>query len=263
MKSTSGIPSNRGCGCFALYLSWHRARPSRVECWRLKNGLIDSAEFATGTFPNNSDTDTDGLTDGAEVTVHNSDPTGIDTDGDTLADGREVNELSTDPTKLDSDEDTFDDNLELALGTVPSDASSKPNAIVAIASGAWDDPASWSNGVAPGPGKNYVGLGTVTGRVQSGSGTFRGDSLTLVGPDMTFESNHDGDAAANLILDNVSIEVGRINSLGGALDIRGDVFVDVGRHALNLNSKFTGGGRLAFQGGDAITTERSVTLNGE
>ena len=228
-----------------------------------EDGLNDREELAVSTFPNQSDTDGDGLNDGSEVKEHLSDPLRADTDRDTLTDGREVNELNTDPTKADTDEDTFDDNIELALGTVPSDAGSKPNAIVAVAPGDWNDPETWSNGIAPEPGKHYVALGNVAGRISSGRETFRGDSLTLVGPDMVLELDHDGDAVANLILDNASVRVGKSNSLGGALDIRGEIQVDLGSHALTLNSRLTGGGNLSFQGGNSIESSGSVVLNGE
>jgi hypothetical protein len=44
----------------------------------------------TGTDPNNSDTDGDGLDDGAEVTTHSTDPVKSDSDGDGVPDGWEV-----------------------------------------------------------------------------------------------------------------------------------------------------------------------------
>ncbi|WP_455392711.1 transglutaminase domain-containing protein [[Eubacterium] cellulosolvens] len=68
------------------------------------------------TFPNSSDSDNDGLSDGKEVNPHKTNPNSNDTDGDGLLDGydrqNELGELSghngyqpTDPLKTDSDED--------------------------------------------------------------------------------------------------------------------------------------------------------------
>jgi hypothetical protein len=54
------------------------------------DGLTDSQERALGTDPNDSDTDEDGLTDGAEVFTHGTDPLDSDTDGGSVNDGEEI-----------------------------------------------------------------------------------------------------------------------------------------------------------------------------
>ena len=55
-----------------------------------RDGLTNLQEFQTGTDPNNSDTDGDGLLDGDEVNVYHTSPLLGDTDGDGLWDGLEV-----------------------------------------------------------------------------------------------------------------------------------------------------------------------------
>jgi len=92
------------------------------------DGLSDSRESELGTDPTDSDTDGDGLQDGAEVNEYDTDPTDPDTDGDGYGDGAEVNEYGTDPTDgedypgRDSDGDGLSDSRESELGTDPTDA---------------------------------------------------------------------------------------------------------------------------------------------
>lgn len=54
------------------------------------DGLDDEEEVRRGTDPDLADTDSDGLTDGAEVVRYGTDPTNPDTDGDGFNDGQEV-----------------------------------------------------------------------------------------------------------------------------------------------------------------------------
>lgn len=61
------------------------------------DGIYNFAESRFGTDVNNSDTDGDGLLDGAEVFIHGSSPLLLDTDGDSLTDPYEVNVLGSDP----------------------------------------------------------------------------------------------------------------------------------------------------------------------
>ena len=55
-----------------------------------RDGLIESEENRLATSPTKADTDGDGLADGDEANVYQSDPLLYDTDGDTFDDGREV-----------------------------------------------------------------------------------------------------------------------------------------------------------------------------
>ncbi len=77
------------------------------------DGLTNEQEYALGTFPNDNDSDKDGLMDGAEVNIHGTDPLAIDTDGDGLGDGDEVNIHNTNPLEADSDFDGLGDYQEL------------------------------------------------------------------------------------------------------------------------------------------------------
>jgi len=55
-----------------------------------KDGLTDDREKALGLMLDNPDTDGDGLSDGDEVLVYNTNPLNPDTDGDGFTDGSEV-----------------------------------------------------------------------------------------------------------------------------------------------------------------------------
>ncbi|MEN0060505.1 MAG: hypothetical protein AAGA48_00070 [Myxococcota bacterium] len=54
------------------------------------DGLVNADEDRLGTDPLNPDTDSDGLLDGEEVSVHGTDPLDADSDGGGLGDGDEV-----------------------------------------------------------------------------------------------------------------------------------------------------------------------------
>jgi hypothetical protein len=79
--------------------------------------------FALGSGP---DLDGDGLSDGAEVNVHGTDPLDPDTDDDGLSDGDEVDVHGTDPLDVDTDGDGYSDGYEVATGTDPLDRNSRP-----------------------------------------------------------------------------------------------------------------------------------------
>jgi hypothetical protein len=72
-------------------------------------------EFSRGTYPNDSDSDNDGLEDGAEVNVHFTDPRDADSDDDNLTDGDEVLIYVSDPNNPDSDEDGLADGEEVVV----------------------------------------------------------------------------------------------------------------------------------------------------
>jgi transglutaminase-like putative cysteine protease len=100
-----------------------------------KDGLINGDEILLGSNPFIPDTDGDGLLDGPEVHVHNTDPTNPDTDADGLQDGFEVNTLypesttdwtgdgdfdfRTDPNNPDTDEGGTIDGVEFETGSKP------------------------------------------------------------------------------------------------------------------------------------------------
>lgn len=88
------------------------------------DGLTDLQEPTFGTDPYNSDSDFDGLGDGAEVQEYSTNPLVADTDGGGVFDGTEVvsglNPLDPlDDGTLDSDRDGLTDQQEVELGTQP------------------------------------------------------------------------------------------------------------------------------------------------
>ncbi|WP_420640953.1 protein kinase domain-containing protein [Candidatus Leptofilum sp.] len=70
------------------------------------------------------DSDGDGLSDGQEADVTNTDPNNPDSDGDGISDGEEVNDLGTDPNDADSDDDGLSDGDEATWDTDPLDPDS-------------------------------------------------------------------------------------------------------------------------------------------
>jgi len=91
------------------------------------DGLDNKGEHDNGTDPKDPDSDDDGLNDGDEVNVHNSDPldadTDMDMDMDTLSDGDEVNIHRSSPTLTDTDGDGLSDPDEVNIHmTDPNDA---------------------------------------------------------------------------------------------------------------------------------------------
>jgi len=89
------------------------------------DGLTNGAELDEhGTDPLDPDTDGDGLSDGAEVNTLHTDPVDPDTDGDGLDDGTEVNAHGTDPKSDDTDGDGLPDGVEVANHTDPLNGDS-------------------------------------------------------------------------------------------------------------------------------------------
>lgn len=87
------------------------------------DGLSDRAEISVhGTNPLNPDTDGDGLGDGEEI-ASSTNPHIPDTDGDGLQDGTET-EFGSDPLVPDTDEDGVDDFIEYRIGSNPTTAHS-------------------------------------------------------------------------------------------------------------------------------------------
>ncbi len=89
------------------------------------DGLTNLQEFQNNAFPNNPDTDGDGLLDGPEVEVHGTLANNTDSDGDQLLDGAEV-AGTTLANNADTDGDGYSDSQELAAGTNPNLITSVP-----------------------------------------------------------------------------------------------------------------------------------------
>ncbi|TMP80195.1 peptidase M4 family protein [Pseudoalteromonas phenolica] len=92
--------------------------------------LSNLQEYQLGSFPNNTDSDNDGLQDGDEVNQYNTSPANADSDSDRMPDGWEV-QYQLDPTSsadanLDNDEDGFSNVVEYFNDTDPTDAASFP-----------------------------------------------------------------------------------------------------------------------------------------
>ncbi|NHJ84664.1 MAG: hypothetical protein FK734_04335 [Asgard group archaeon] len=84
------------------------------------DGLLNIEEFYNMTHPICSDTDSDAVNDGDEISIYNCDPLLFDTDTDGLEDGHEIFFLLTDPLNYDTDSDNLDDFNELFIwGTDP------------------------------------------------------------------------------------------------------------------------------------------------
>jgi len=90
------------------------------------DGLTNGEEHDLGTKAQLADSDADGLSDGAEVNTHATNPTRADTEGDGLNDGDEINVYGTDPLVADSDGDGFRDGYEVANGSNPANPNSLP-----------------------------------------------------------------------------------------------------------------------------------------
>ena len=86
------------------------------------DGLTNLQELSQGTDPKLTDTDSDGLSDGAEVNVHLTNAKAADSDGDKLTDGYEVITSQTNPLVQDSDADGYADGAEVAQATDPRNA---------------------------------------------------------------------------------------------------------------------------------------------
>lgn len=88
------------------------------------DGLSDLEEYALGTNPYFYDSDYDGLSDGDEVKIYNTNPLSSDTDSGGAVDGQEIakglNPLDpSDDQLVDSDLDGLSNSEELATGTDP------------------------------------------------------------------------------------------------------------------------------------------------
>ena len=84
-----------------------------------RDGLSDWRELSLGIEPNNKDTDGDGIIDGEEVDLYNTNPREKDMDGDGLLNHDEINIYKTDPSNIDTDGDGILDGNEIKNGTDP------------------------------------------------------------------------------------------------------------------------------------------------
>ncbi len=105
-----------------------------------KDALADSVETNTGIFidatntgtdPNASDTDLDGIDDYDEIMKYKTNPVSVDSDNDKLTDGDEINNYYTNPVLADSDNDNINDYDEINIHqTDPNNADTDGDGIV-------------------------------------------------------------------------------------------------------------------------------------
>ncbi|MBD3192984.1 MAG: PQQ-binding-like beta-propeller repeat protein [Candidatus Heimdallarchaeota archaeon] len=83
------------------------------------DALENLYEYRNGTRADDPDTDNDGLEDGEEVNIHETNPLATDSDNDGIEDYEEVNNYPTDPNDPDSDNDEMTDGYEVENGLDP------------------------------------------------------------------------------------------------------------------------------------------------
>lgn len=95
------------------------------------DGLSDGAEVAEhDTDPADADSDDDGLDDGEEVLIYRTDPNDSDSDDDGLTDAEDIDTYETDPDDADSDDDGLTDGAEVFIHlTDPNDPDSDDDGI--------------------------------------------------------------------------------------------------------------------------------------
>ncbi len=95
------------------------------------DGLDNEAEYNAGTDPDDSDSDDDGLSDGAEVNTYGSNPLDTDSDDDGMSDQYEATHgllIATSDRWHDADGDRYPNYLEFLASTSPSSTTAYPSA---------------------------------------------------------------------------------------------------------------------------------------
>ena len=234
------------------------------------DGLTNAEEQSLTTFPNNEDTDNDGLLDGVETgdgnyvdaTMTGTDPLKKDTDGDTLQDNVENNSgvyvdenmTGTNPNEADTDNDTLLDNWEIATGLSPfDDGTTDPD------SGASGDP-DLDNSInseeqtrGTDPQDDDSDDDTLLDGIESGTGIFVGTSDTGTDP---LNPDTDGDSLRDDYETNSEIFVSETDTGTNPLspDSDGDIFSDGweinnGRNPLNPSDNLAEAGSIGLNFG--------------
>jgi len=112
--SFNGLESDWVCQTTNLVLT------NGVGVWEDSN-ISSNARVRFYGVAERTDTDTDALTDGAEIFLYTTDPNNADSDGDDLLDGAEVIDHETDPNNSDTDGDGMPDGWEVQNGLDPHD----------------------------------------------------------------------------------------------------------------------------------------------
>lgn len=124
-----------GDGLSNLWEFWRGCNPHNAHSDN--DGINDGDEvFVYQTNPIEGDSDYDGLNDYDELNVHGTNPNNWDCDNDTLSDGEEINIYGTSPLEMDSDGDWMWDDWEIdhlldatdaADGLLDADSDGVPN----------------------------------------------------------------------------------------------------------------------------------------
>ena len=188
----------------------NRTNPADAASDADADGLSALGEFQRHTNPASPDTDSDSLTDGAEVNTHNTNPTVADTDSDGLPDGQEIT-LTTDPNNPDTDGDSFSDGSEVAQNSDPKNPASFPLLLLVHRYGF--NESAGSNGRI------------VTDTLGGAHGTVLGEGASWTGQSLTLPGGS-SDSAAYVDLPNGLISRhSRANGGSGTLTIEGWVTV--------------------------------------
>ncbi|MEM7384301.1 MAG: LamG-like jellyroll fold domain-containing protein, partial [Verrucomicrobiota bacterium] len=182
-----------------------------------------------------------------------------DPDNDQLNNLNE-NKAGADPNKADTDDDGVSDSTEVAFGSDPADAESKPgaDAVALLRSNSpvdsWAMTDVWSDGQAPGSGKAYFANGDFARNLRSpatADAVFGGRSLELFnGAQLLLQET--GAEVNDLILNNGRIvhsgPDGSTVSLKGAIEVTGPsfAFFDQNNATLEIQSDLSGSAPLAL-----------------
>jgi hypothetical protein len=100
-----------------LYIgNWDESFSGSIDDVRVYNRVLSEPEVAAlYELELSGDSDSDRLTDYAEIYIHETDPKMADTDEDGLNDGDEVNVHKTNPNAVDTDEDGLSDEWEVVV----------------------------------------------------------------------------------------------------------------------------------------------------
>lgn len=135
------------------------------------DGLTNLEEYQAGSRPDLTDTDSDTLSDYAEVRTHQTHPVKADTDGDGLNDNLELQQHNTNPKIADTDGDGYHDGLEVLIyRTDPLSASSKPSAWATVSE-------SFENLLLLTPGWTLGGFMADSSEKQQGSQSLRSPAI--------------------------------------------------------------------------------------
>ena len=96
-----------------VHYNFNMNDPSDGQLDADNDGATNLQEFDLGTDPHLADSDADGISDGDEINLYNTNALATDTDNDGISDGDEINVYGTSPNLADSDKDGLSDYEEI------------------------------------------------------------------------------------------------------------------------------------------------------